>query len=73
MNRTQKLENPPVASHELVSELEEAVDRLVNGIRDPGAMQNACDRMDRMREEMKQRVGEIEVAVDLIREARDGS
>ncbi len=53
---------------EYVSELQVAVDRLVKGIRDPEAMTRACERMDRMREEMRKRVGEIEVAVDLIRE-----
>ena len=52
-------------------ELQEAVDRLAKGIRDPEAMNRACERMDRMREEMRQRVGEVEVAVDLIRESRD--
>lgn len=67
------LENIRSVPPEFVSELELAVDRLVKGIRDPEAMNRACERMDRMREEMKQRVGEIEVAVDLIREAREES
>ena len=35
------------------------------------AMKRACERMDRMREEMRKRVGEVEVAVSLIRESRD--
>jgi hypothetical protein len=56
-----------------VSGLQAAVDRLVRGIRDPEAMNRAAERMDRMREEMRSRAGEIEVAVDLIREAREGS
>jgi hypothetical protein len=60
-------------SPEHESELQAAVDRLVKGIRDPDAMNRACERMDRMREEMRQRVGEVEVAVDLIREAREES
>ena len=38
---------------------------------DPEAMKRACERMDRMREEMRKRVGEVEVAVSLIRESRD--
>jgi hypothetical protein len=47
---------------EYVAELQVVIDRLVRGIRDP-------ETMDRMRE----RVGEVEVAVDLIREAREES
>jgi hypothetical protein len=58
---------------EFVTELQVAIDRLVKGIRDPRAMDRACERMDRMREEMRKRVGEVEVAVDLIREAREES
>jgi hypothetical protein len=58
---------------EFVSELQVAVDRLIKGVRDPEAMEKASERMDRMREEMRKRVGQVEVAVDLIREARDES
>jgi hypothetical protein len=74
------LEDPPVDDldtlpvdtlPEFVTELEEAVNRLVHGPREPDAMRKACERMDRMREEMRQRVGEVEFAVDLIRETRD--
>jgi hypothetical protein len=67
------LENIRSIPPEFLSELELAVDRLIKGIRDPEAMNRACERMDRMREEMRQRVGEVEVAVDLIREAREES
>jgi hypothetical protein len=56
---------------ELQSELQAAVDRLIKGTRDPEAVRKACERMDRMREEMRRRTGDVEVAVDLIREARD--
>lgn len=52
-------------------ELERAVARLLGGIRDADAMQKACERMDAMREELRERVGTIEVAVDLIRDARN--
>jgi hypothetical protein len=34
-------------------------------------MQKACDEQDRVREELRQRLGELDVAVDLIREVRD--
>jgi hypothetical protein len=56
---------------EMIRELEEAVARLVRGIRDPQVMRRACQRMDQMREEMRHRIGEGEWAVALIREARD--
>ncbi len=34
-------------------------------------MRHAAERMDRMREEMRQRVGNVDLAVPLIRETRD--
>ena len=34
-------------------------------------MRKACERMDRMREELRRLHGEMNVAVDLIREGRD--
>jgi glutamine synthetase adenylyltransferase len=52
-------------------ELQAAVDRALKGVRDPRAMRQAADRMDRMREEMRQRVGNVNLAVPLIRETRD--
>lgn len=52
-------------------ELQEALDRVVKGVRDPEAARKALERMKRMAEEMRQRVGVVDVAVDLIREARD--
>jgi hypothetical protein len=64
-------ETPPAPPAAHVAELQEAVDRLVKGIRDPEATRKACERMDRMREAMRKRVGEVEVAVSLIRESRD--
>jgi hypothetical protein len=52
-------------------ELDEAVERLVKGIRDPEIARKACERMDQTREELRQRIGTVEVAVDLIRDARN--
>jgi hypothetical protein len=48
-----------------------AVDRVLKGVRDREAMRRAAERMDRMREEMRQRVGNVDLAVPLIRETRD--
>jgi hypothetical protein len=50
--------------------LDEAIDRLIRGERDPEAMRKACEEMDAAREELRQRIGTVDVAVDLIRDAR---
>jgi hypothetical protein len=52
-------------------EVQAAIDRVLKGVRDPEAMRQAAERMDRMREEMRQRVGNVDLAVPLIRETRD--
>jgi hypothetical protein len=55
----------------LLAEMQERADRAANGMRDPEAMCRARLRMDRMREEFYRRHGEVELAVELIREARE--
>ncbi len=52
-------------------ELNEANARRMKGVRDPEAARRACERMDRMREEIQKKVGTVEVAVKFIRELRD--
>ncbi|HEY4263183.1 MAG TPA: hypothetical protein VGM98_23675 [Schlesneria sp.] len=52
-------------------ELEELIAKLMKGERDPDAAKKSRERMDRMREETRKRVGIVEVAVDLVREHRD--
>jgi len=52
-------------------EVQAAVDRVLEGVRDPDSMRRAAERMDRMREEMRQRVGNVNLAVPLISETRD--
>jgi hypothetical protein len=52
-------------------ELEEAVARLTKRIRDPEQMRRAREDMNRMREETRRRIGIVEMAVDLTRNARD--
>jgi len=56
---------------EILADLEEAARYAASGVRDPEVIQQAAERMDRMREELRQRHGEMNVAVDLIREVRD--
>jgi hypothetical protein len=56
---------------ELLAEMEEAARLALSNVRDPERMRQACERMDRMREENRKRFGVQEIAVDLIREIRD--
>jgi hypothetical protein len=56
---------------EVMAELREAAAKAAAGVRDPDAARQACERMDRMREELRQKHGEMNVAVDLIRETRE--
>ena len=52
-------------------EVQAAIDRVLEGVRDPDSMRQAAERMDRMREEMRARVGNVNLAVPLVRETRD--
>ena len=47
------------------------LERAMKGIRDPDAMDQAAREMDQGREEIRQRLGDIQVAVELIRQVRD--
>ena len=53
------------------TELHAAIAQLSNGKRDPEAMRKAAQRMDKMREELRQRIGTVEIAVELIHDARN--
>lgn len=64
-------EKPAVIPQVDLDSLQEAIDRVVRGIRDPKAARKACEEMDRAREEMRRDYGERDLAVDLIRESRD--
>jgi hypothetical protein len=57
---------------EIMAELQEGIERAMKGIRDPEAMRIACERMDRIREEVYRRNGLLDFAVPTIRELRDG-
>ncbi len=58
---------------DVMAELTIATERAAHGVRDPEIMRQAAERMDRMCEELRRRVGVLDVAVELIREARDES
>ncbi len=61
----------PVIPAELLAEMQERADRAAEGFPNPEAMRSACERMDRMREELRQTMGETDLAVELIRDARN--
>ena len=61
----------PEAASQPYDELRLVIDRVIRGQRDPEAMRLACERMDRMREELRARIGTVEMAVELIRDARN--
>ncbi len=63
------VENPAVINVD--PEVQAAIDRALEGVRDLDSMRQAAERMDRMREEMRARVGNVNLAVPLIREIRD--
>jgi hypothetical protein len=56
---------------ELMAEMQERAERAARGIIDREARRMARERMDRMREEFRRKHGEVNLAVDLIRETRD--
>lgn len=60
-------ETPSTNKHEL----NEVIARLIKGVRDPEAARKAREEMDQMREEIRQRIGTVDLAVELIRDARD--
>lgn len=66
---TSTIEESAAIPHELLAEMQERADRAAKGIRDPEDARKACERMDRMREELRRRSGETDIAVELIREA----
>jgi hypothetical protein len=58
---------------ELMVEMQERAERAARGVIDREARRMARERMDRMREEFRRRHGEMNLAVDLIRAAREDS
>lgn len=51
--------------------LQESLDRAAKGQKDPEASRKALARLEQSREEMREKIGTVNVAVDLIRSARD--
>lgn len=64
-------ETPSALPLEIMTELQDAIADALSGVRDPEKTRQAAARMDRMREEMRRRIGVGEWAVSLTRETRD--
>jgi hypothetical protein len=65
------VEKPSTIPQEILAEMRQRAERATKGIRDPEDARRASERMDRMREELRQTAGEMDMAVALIREARN--
>jgi hypothetical protein len=56
---------------ELMAELQKNAELAAGGAINPELRRMARERMDRMREEFRRRHGEVNLAVELIRQARE--
>ena len=65
------VEKPPTIPPEIMAELRQSAENAAKGIRDPEKMRLACERMDRTREQIRQRIGIVDFAVPTIRALRD--
>jgi len=59
------VEEPSASSAEDLAELEKTIQNLIRGLRDPDAMDRAAKEMDEAREEIRQRLGEVDLAAEL--------
>jgi len=55
----------------LMDELRQAAERAAQGVRDPQAMRQACERMDRISEQTRKRHGVLDIGAPAIRALRD--
>ena len=60
-----------IISASLLDELQHRLANAANGIRDAEEMKKACEHMDWTREELRLRIGTVNVAVELIRDAAE--
>jgi len=52
------------------SDLDEAIQRLLRGVKDPIRARQACAEMDRIRQELANKHGVLDIGVPAIRELR---
>jgi hypothetical protein len=55
----------------LMAELRQAAERAAKGVRDPEAMRQACERMDRISEQIRKRHGVLDIGTPAIRALRE--
>ena len=55
----------PAPSTEDLTELERTIENMVKGVRDPDAMDRAAKEMDEEREEIRSRLGILNLAAEL--------
>jgi hypothetical protein len=72
MDSMNTITNPTIPS-EILADLEEAARYAASGQRNTEVMRKACERMDETREQLRREIGEVDVAVELVREVRDES
>lgn len=71
MSKNITMSTDAITIAEAVKELDQAIARLMRSDRDPEIMRRAAERMDQMREDLRKRIGTVDIAVDLIRDARE--
>jgi hypothetical protein len=67
---TNAMTGTDIPSH-LMAELQDAAARAAKGLRDPETMRQACERMDRISEQIRQRHGVLDIGTPAIRELRE--
>jgi predicted DNA-binding antitoxin AbrB/MazE fold protein len=73
LRRLIRSKNPDIDVPEnLWEELERAIQAALSNVRDPKIVEQAADRMDRLRAEIYRRHGLLDLALPLLRESRDG-
>lgn len=61
----------PITAEEAKRELDAVIARMISGVRDREAGRKAREDLERMVEETRQRIGTVDMAVDLVRDARN--
>jgi len=56
---------------EVAAEMQEAIENAAHGVRDPERIKRARESMNRIREEIRQQHGVLDIGVAAIRELRD--
>ena len=65
-----KIIDPFGISPEMMTQMEAAVERAANGVRDPERVKEARARMDRIREEVRRKHGVLDIGLPAIHELR---